>query len=159
MKKTIQEKGLLITTDLLERAKLGDEIRLSAADGMIMLTNTKMTAMDVVNLIDVLSDIVQGCLSALMDNCGECEECDHCKDLDFEGIHLSAEVLAIAGIPENTTLNAFVEEDGGIIHIEPAEYDYDIADVPPHLLQLFMDYGICLGELDALLVRGDLLHG
>ena len=53
----------------------------------------------------------------------------------------------------------FVEEDAVSFYIEPAEYDHDISDVPPHLLELFSNYGICLGKLDALLVKGELLHG
>lgn len=159
MKSTIENRGLLVDNEIIEKAALGDNVKLVATDHLIVLTKAKMTAMDMVKTIDSLSTLLYSLVDALAECCGECDDCGHCEDLDFEGIHLPDEVLEIAGIPEGTKLNAFVEEDAGIIHIEPSEYDHDISDVPPHLLELFSNYGICLGELDALLVKGELLHG
>lgn len=154
-----QNKGFTVSNEAITKAGLGDEIAVIHTEGAIVIAGAKMTAMELIKTIDSLAEITQGYLSILAKNCGECDDCGHCEDLDFEGIHLPDEVLEIAGIPEGTKLNAFVEEDGEIIHIEPVEYDHDISDVPPHLLELFSNYGICLGELDALLVKGELLHG
>lgn len=157
--KNNQNKGFTVSNESITKAGLRDEIAVIHTEGAIVIAGAKMTAMEMIKTIDSLAEITQGYLSILAKNCGECDDCGHCEDLDFEGIHLPDEVLEIAGIPEGTKLNAFVEEDAGIIHIEPAEYDHDISDVPPHLLELFSNYGICLGELDALLVKGELLHG
>lgn len=157
--KNNQNKGLTVSNEAITKAGLGDEIAVIGAEGAIVIAGAKMTAIELIKTIDSLAEITQGYLAILAKNCGECDDCGHCKDLDFEGIHLPDGVLEIAGISEGTKLNAFVEEDAGIIHIEPAEYDHDISDVSPHLLELFSNYGICLGELDALLVKGELLHG
>lgn len=151
MKKTNQNNGFTLSNENIEKVELRNEIA--------VIDNEKMTAMDVIKIIDALSEITQGYLELLAKNCGACNDCDYCEDLDFEGIHLPTGILEIAGISEGTKLNAYVEEDAEVIHIEPAEYEHDISDVPLHLLELFSDYGICLGKLDALLVKGEVLQG
>ncbi|NCC86294.1 MAG: hypothetical protein EOM05_00290 [Clostridia bacterium] len=157
MKNTNQNNGLLVENEIIEKAELGDNVKLVATDHLIVLTKAKMTAMDLVETIDSMSTLLYSLIDGLAECCGECDGCDHCEDLDFEPIHLPDEVLKIAGIPIGTKLAAFVEEDEGAVHIEPAEYDYDISDVPVHLLATFSDYGICLGELDALLMENEVL--
>lgn len=157
MKNTIENKGLLVDNEIIEKAELGDNVKLVATDHIIVLTKAKMTAMDMVKTIDSISTLLYSLVDALAECCGECDNCDHCDDLDFDLIHLPDEVLELAGIPTGTKLAAFVEEGGGVVHIEPAEYDYDISDVPPHLLATFSDYGICLGELDSLLMENEVL--
>ena len=159
MKNTTENKGLLIENEILENANLGDNVRLLATENIVTLTKGKMTAIDVIKDIDSLTGILQSYVEELAECCGDCDDCGHCENMDFEGIHLPEDLLKTAGIPEGSKLNAFVEEGCEVIHIEPAQYDYDISDVPPHLLRLFSSYGICLGELDALLVRGDVLNG
>lgn len=157
MKSTIENRGLLVDNEIIEKAALGDNVKLVATDHLIVLIKAKMTAMDVVKTIDSMSALLYSLVNALAECCGECDDCDHCDDLDFEPIHLPDEVLEIAGIPTGAKLASFVEEDEGVVHIEAAEYDYDISDVPPHLLATFSDYGICLGELDALLIKNEVL--
>ena len=157
MKNTNQNNGILVEKEIIEKADLGDNIKLVATDHIIVITKAKMTAMDLVKTIDSMSSLLYSLMDGLAECCGECDGCDHCEDLDFESIRLPNEVLEAAGIPIGTKLSAFVEEDEGVIHIEPAEYDYDISDVPPHLLDAFSDYGICLGELDALLIENEVL--
>lgn len=159
MKNTNQKNGLTLSNESIKKAGLGDEVAVIGTEGAIVITGAKMTAMQLIQTIDSLSEITQRYLEILAKNCGECDDCGHCAELDFESIHLPDAVLEIAGIPVGTKLNAFVEEDAGLIHVEAAEYDHDISDVQPHLLELFSNYGICLGELDALLVKGELLHG
>ena len=157
MKNTIENRGLLVENEIIKKAELGDNVMLVATDHLIVLTKAKMTAMDMVKTIDSMSTLLYSLVDALAECCGECDGCDHCDDLDFEPIHLPDEVLELAGIPIGTKLAAFVEEDAGVVHIEPAEYEYDISNVPPHLLATFSDYGICLGELDALLMENEVL--
>ena len=157
--KTTKNEGLLISNEIIEKADLGDCIRLIATDKLITLTKSDMTAMDIVKTIDALTEVLHGYIETLKENCGSCDGCDYCDEMDFEGIHLPPDVLAMAGISADAKLNAYVEEDAGVIHIEEAEYDYDISDISAPLLELFEAYGICLGELDALLVGGDVLNG
>lgn len=127
--KNNQNMGFTVSNEAITKAGLGDEIAVIGTDGAIIIASAKMTAMELIKTIDSLEEITQGYLAILAKNCGECDDCGHCEELDFEGIHLPAQVLEIAGIPEGTKLNAFVEEDGEIVHIEPAEYDHDISDV------------------------------
>ncbi|MEG1630939.1 MAG: hypothetical protein RR423_01635 [Hydrogenoanaerobacterium sp.] len=155
--KTITSKGLLVTNDIIEKAQLGGFIRLLATDNLITLTKGEMTAKEIINVIDALSKVLDGYIEILKRSCGTCDDCGHCDDLDFDPIHLPDDILEIAGIPVGTKLSAFVEEDAGVIHIEPAEYDYDISDVSPELLSLLKENGICLGELDSLLMENEVL--
>lgn len=157
MKNAMENKELLVENEIIENAALGDKIKLTATNHLITLTKSEMTAMDLVKTIDAMTLQLQILVDLLAECCGECEDCNHCDCLDFEPIHLPDKVLELAGIPVGTKLSAFVEEDEGVIHIEPAEYKYDIANVPPYLLSLFKANGICLGELDALLVENEVL--
>lgn len=173
MKKILEDKGIVVTNDIIEKAKLGNKVSLFSIDNIVMLTKTEMTAMEVVKLIDSLTQILQNYVEALAESCGkpdirnenlkeneayyDCENCSYCNAITAEVIHLPDELLKIAGIPKGTKLSAFIEENAEIIHIEPAEYEYDISDVPKHLITLFANYGICLGELDALLISGEVI--
>lgn len=153
----MEKKGLLIENEIIEQGKLGDNIRLRVTNNLITLTKIEMTAMEMVNTIDALLRLADKFTSILAEHCGECDGCDHCGDLDFEGISLPDDVLEIAGIPLGAKLNAYVEEDTGVVHVEQAEYDYDIADVPAHLLDMLESNGVCLGELDVLLMENEVL--
>lgn len=159
MKNTIENKGILVANEMIEKSNLGEVITQTGTDHLILLTKAKMTAMDLVKTIDALADITEAYLEILEKNCGGCEECGHCEELEHEIIHLPEYLLDVADIPADAKLCAYVEEGSGVIHVEQADYEHDIADIPPHLLTLFENYGICIGELDALLVKGELLHG
>nr|WP_308545746.1 hypothetical protein [uncultured Lachnoclostridium sp.] len=159
MKNNTENKGLLVTNEMIEKANLGEEITLTATDHLILITKSKMTAMDFIQTIDSLAEITQAYLEILEKNCGGCEDCGHCEELEQEIIQLSDGLLKIADIPANAKLCAYVEEGSGIVRVEQADHEHDITDIPPHLLSLFTNYGICIGELDALLVKGELLHG
>lgn len=153
----IENNGLLVENSIIEKAQLGDNVRLMVTANLITLTKTEMTAMEMVRTIDALVCLADSLTRVLAQSCGECDECDHCDNLDFEGIKLPEEVLELAGIPTDAKLSAFVEEANGVVHIEQAEYDYDIADVPAHLLTMLASNGVCLGELDALLIENEVL--
>ena len=128
-----------------------------ATKNRVVRTKDKFTERWVVKTMGSMYALLYRLVDSVAECCGECAECDHGNDLDFGPIHLPDEVLKLAGIPTGAKLAAFVEEDAGVVHIEPAEYEYDISDVPPHLLATFSDYGICLGELDALLMENEVL--
>lgn len=159
MKNKKEHKGLLVTNEMFKKANLGDKITITAPDHLILLTRSQMTAMDCIQTIDSLAQITQAYLEILQKNCGGGEDCGHCEELEREIIQLPEYLLEIADIPADAKLCAYVEEGSGVVHVEQADYEHDIADIPPHLLALFENYGICIGELDALLVKGELLHG
>ena len=45
------------------------------------------------------------------------------------------------------------------VTIGVAEYDHDLRDVPPYLLEMLGEAGICLGELEEQLMVGNLIYG
>lgn len=48
----------------------------------------------------------------------------------------------------------FQRRGGGI-----AEYNHDLRDVPPYLLEMLAEAGICLGEFEKYLVTEKILYG
>ena len=146
-----------ITPDLLEMTNLGDKIAVLGLERLIALTKGQMTAMDIIHTIDSLTALRNIYLDVLADCCGTCDQCKHCDTIDFEPITLPEELLRVANIPKDAKLTAIVEE-GGVVHVQQADYDYDIADVPPSLIPLLESWDICLGELDALLMKGEIVY-
>lgn len=159
MKKLNEQQGLTVENEMIEFANLGDEVVVTALDRLVVLTKAKMTAMDMVKTIATLAEVTQNLLATLAKNCGTCEDCGHCEEMDTENIKLPDYMLEVAGIPKHAKLIAFAEENSGIVRVEQAEYDHDIADILEDIRELLSNYGICMGELDALLVKGELLHG
>ena len=49
------------------------------------------------------------------------------------------------------------EEDNSVA-IAQANHQYDLRDVPPEMLDMFLGTGLCLGELDELLIKGDVVY-
>lgn len=159
MKKLNEQQGLTVENEMIEFANLGDEVVVTALDRLVVLTKAKMTAMDMVKTIATLAEVTQNLLATLAKNCGTCEDCGHCEEMDTENIKLPDYMLEVAGIPKHAKLIAFAEENSGIVRVEQAEYDHDIADILEDIRELLSNYGICKGEPDALLVKGELLHG
>ena len=159
MKKTKEHQGLVVDNEVIAFANLDDEIALSATDRLIILRKQKMTAMDMVKMIEAMTEVTEHLLNILAQVCGTCDKCESCKDLDTDNIHIPDYILEVAGIPKDAKLTAFAEEDSGIVRVEQADYDCALADVSVEMRQFFSGYGICMGELDALRIRGDLIYG
>lgn len=159
MKKLNEQQGLTVENKMIEFANLGEEVVVTALDHLVVLTKAKMTALDMVKTIATLAEVTQNLLATLAKNCGTCEDCGHCEEMDTENIKLPYYMLEVAGIPNDAKLIAYAEEDSGIVRLEQAEFDHDIADISKDIRELLSNYGICMGELVALLVKGELLHG
>ena len=63
-----------------------------------------------------------------------------------------------AGIGEGAKLCAYVNEEENTVTIAQADHKYDLRDVPPEVLDMFLDTGLCLGELDELLIKGEVVY-
>lgn len=50
-------------------------------------------------------------------------------------------------------------EEENTVTIGIAEYDHDLRDVPPYLLEMLAEAGICLGEFEKYLVTEKILYG
>lgn len=154
----LESNTIPITSDLLEMTNLGSKIEVLGMERLIALTKGKMTAMDIIHTIDSLTTLRNNYLDVLADCCGTCDGCKHCDTIDFEPIALPKGILQVAGIPVDAKLMTIVDEEG-VVRVQQADYDYDIADVPPSLIPLMEGWDICLGELDALLMKGDVIYG
>ena len=62
-------------------------------------------------------------------------------------------------IPAGAKLCVYVDDEEKTVTIAEAGYDHDLRDVPPYLLEMLGEAGICLGELEEQLMVGNLIYG
>lgn len=162
-----------------------DALELYAAKGVLLFLKEQMTALEVANAIESLSAIASD-LTVLLasacgicNNCGEeetdCADCDECQnnpaawvqscslcnDLldESQNICIPDYIMEEAGIPSGTKLEAFADEESGEIIVAQAEIQQDIKDVPPGILSVLAASGVCLAELDELIMLERIIHG
>ena len=68
-------------------------------------------------------------------------------------------LLEEAGIPKDAKLCAEVDQEAGSVVIVEAGHRYDLRDVPSELLDIFVEAGICLGELEEHMILEDTVYG
>lgn len=160
----ITTKGLNIPIAAIKLAKLkvGDKVDLFASEDALVLLKRKMTAMELINTSLYLHHVAAELLAHLVGTCGLCCDCDEScpvEDYDEEGISLPDYLREEAGIPEKAKLCACVDEDNSTVTISAAGYDHDMTDVPPIIVDMLADAGVCLGALEEHLIRGDIVYG
>lgn len=71
-----------------------------------------------------------------------------CHDLldESQSIHIPDYLLEEAGIPTDAKLEAYADEDSGEITVAMADIQQDITDVPPFILPVMAQSGICLAK-------------
>ena len=62
-------------------------------------------------------------------------------------------------IMNKAKLCVYVDDEEKTVTIAEAGYDHDLRDVPPYLLEMVGEAGICLGELEEQLMVGNLIYG
>lgn len=156
-----------------------DTLELYVTDGVIVFMKDKMTALEVANTIESLSNLASDLIVTLAtvcgicDNCGDENETDYaacgkcqnspaewvsncslCHDLldESQNIHIPDYILEEAGIPADVKLEAFADNESGIITVVEAEIQQDINDVPEGVLSVLAASGVCLAELDELIM-------
>lgn len=136
---------------------------LHALPGAVIILQSKMTAMDMIHTMESLLTLHDELLSHLCLQCGFCEGCeDECPvDLDCatDPVTLPDSVREAAGIPEGAKLGVCVDDEDGTVTIYKADYDHDLSDVPPHILELLACGGVCLGELEEYLLGDEIIYG
>lgn len=174
----------------------GEILEFHTAEDVLVVLKNKMTAMELVRVIEALSEMASELTVSLAKACGTCNNCDDegkeickrindcdeacaafhgCKDGPVEwvadcalcqnmldenqGIHIPDYVLEAAGIPKGTKLEAYADEDSGEITVTRAEQQYDIRDVPQSILTVLAQSGVCLAELDELIMQGVVVYG
>jgi hypothetical protein len=165
----------------------GEEtLELHAAEDTLVVLKEQMTAMELIHAIDALGGIASELTVILAKACGFCDNCgdgnsEHCADCDSskdgpvewvkdcelcrdllngdEAIRVPEYLLEEAGIPKDSKLQAYVDEDSGEITIAEADTQYDIADVPAGIRAVLAQSGVCLAGLDELLMLEKIVYG
>jgi hypothetical protein len=164
MKKLEQKvKGFLCLpiTESAER-KIGDVGMLEATviKSGVVLTKSEMTAMDVLETIEGLEEIIKELYNSLVDATGICsEDCDQAETEDAVTIKLPEFILEDAGIPKDAKLCAFTTEASGEVTVMEAEYKHDLTDVSVDMLRLLKDIGVCLSCLNECLMTERIIYG
>ena len=141
-----------------------------------MVLPERMTALEAVNTVNMLTAFTTELIELLRDACGSCEEqmeqeegccpfggvCDpdECpyEDMDGPEVELSDAARRAMGIPLDVKLEFFPDEGEGLVCA--ADYKHDITDVPEDILPLLAMSGICPGKLDELIMdEKEVWHG
>ena len=164
MKKSEQKvKGFLCLpiTESAER-KIGDVGLLEASiiKSGVVLTKSQMTAMDVLETIEGLEEILKELYNALVGATGICcEDCDQDETEDAVTIKLPEFILEEAGIPKDAKLCAITTEASGEVTVMEADYKHDLTVVPEDMLRLLKDIGVCLSCLNECLISERIIYG
>lgn len=154
-------------------------LEIHAAESTMVVVKQKMTALELVHVIMMLNQLTCDFTTHLAQACGTCNGCGDIAKEDFytpaervsactlchellderQKVHIPRHILADAGIPENARLDAFAEENGGTVIITESETQQDISDVPPGLIKVLAAGGVCLAELDALIMLEETVYG
>ena len=161
-----------------------DTLEICADNGVFVLYKENMTALELANTIDSLSTLASELIVALAaacgtcDNCGENEydnmicgrckgrpvqwvsECDLCNSLlnERQDVHIPEYILEEAGILPCSKLKAYVDEAGEIV-VKESEIQQSICDIPEGVLSVLKASGVCLAELDDLIVSNSIIYG
>ena len=168
-----------LPADACERSGFTDKdtLELHAGPSVLVFMKGKMTALEVANAIQSLSalaadlTVVLASACGLCNNCGEgCEDgcsaewvagCSLCHDLldDSQTVSIPGYLLEEAGIPVDAKLEAYTDKDSGQITVVEADVQQDITDVPPGILTVLAQSGVCLAELDELIMLEEIVYG
>jgi hypothetical protein len=158
----------------------GDALELHVGEDVLVILKNQMTAMELIHVISMISEMSTDLTVALAKACGRCNNCDDeddgtgqndpakwvercslCGDLldGSQNIQIPGYLLEEAGISSGAKLEASADRDIGKITVTEAENQYDISDVPPGILNVLAQSGICLAELDELIMAEDIIYG
>ena len=122
----------------------GEKVEIHTLDSAVVVLKKQMTTMELIQAMDALHRLATELTVHLARVCGTCDDCeDGCPfdDLEDGMLELPDYLREEAGIPAG------------------AGYDHDLRDVPPYLLEMLGEAGICLGELEEQLMVGNLIYG
>lgn len=140
----------------------GEKAEIHTLNSTVVVLKKQMTAMELIRAADSLHGLATELTAHLAMACGECGECeDGCPfdDLEEGMLELPDYLRREACIPDGAKLCAYADDEEKTVTIGVAEYDYDLRDVPPYLLEMLAEAGICLGELEKYLVTERILYG
>ncbi len=159
MKKNKQE--MTMQQEMTTKTKFSNEVTVQVFDAVMLLRNTNLTALEMVEIISTLEDVVDDLYNALIEAfpqdemCGDCSFCDGYME---DNINVPDWAKAEAGIAPDAKLFLCIEEGSGHIMLEPTEYKYDITDIDEDMRMRLMDLGICLGEMNESIMDEDVIY-
>ena len=156
-------KGLRILPAELKASGFSPDERteIHVLDDAIVILKHRMTAIELIRTMYQLVELSADLTGHLTGVCGHCEDCDDgcpADDLDSKEISLPDYLREEAGIPEDAKLCAIVDEENGTVTIAEAEHEYDLRDIPPRMLDMFLGMDLCLGRLEKLLMDGGAVY-
>lgn len=167
MQKFIKEttkKKLVIPNTVLELSGLekGEPVEIRMADDAVIILRKEMTAMELVRAVDSLQRLAEELNQHLTQACGLCEDCSgdgECPALpEKTQTVLPEELRKEAGIPEDAKLCSWPGEEPGTVVSGQADYRYDLTDVPEWELSVLAMMGVCLGNLEEMLMAEDVVY-
>lgn len=161
MKEKVKGFLCLPITESTEK-KVGEAKRLEATviqNGLVLM-KSRMTAMDVLETLEGLEDVIDALYFTLAKAAGVCGEQDcHSETEDAVGIKLPDFILEDAGISKDAKLCAYTNEGSGEVTVMEAEYKHDLSNVPKDTLHILKAMGVCLSGLNECLVSEAIIYG
>lgn len=102
--------------------------------------------------------LLNGCKDTPADWVRNCSLCQGPFDKSLQ-IFIPDYLLGEAGIPKGAKLDAYADEDSGEIVVVEADCQLDITDVPEGVLAVLSAAGVCLAELDELIMLEEIVYG
>lgn len=157
-------KGAFVPRSALKLCdfKENEELELHTQTSAAVLTRQRMTAMELVETIDALTNLTTYFVNRLSGICGPCEGCGEeggCPYDDDDHIDLPDYLRQEACIPPDAKLCADVDEASHSVTIHTAGFRHDLGDVPEGLLAILRENHICLGELEDRLMSDAIIYG
>lgn len=139
-----------------------EKAEIHALDSAVVVLKQQMTAMELTQAADALHQLATELTAHLAMACGACDDCgDGCPfdDLEDGMLELPEYLRREACIPAGAKLCAYADDEEQTVTIGMAGYDHDLRDVPPYLLEMLAEAGICLGNLEEHLMTEKILYG
>ncbi|KTE90707.1 hypothetical protein [Desulfitobacterium hafniense] len=162
-----------------------ETLAVMAADSVCVIHKGELTALELIHVITALSELASDMTIHLAKACGLCNNCSDekseagaecdcgnnpsewvancslCHDLldESQSIHIPDYLLEEAGIPKGAKLEAYTDGNSGEITVVEADIQQDLGDVPPCILSVLAQSGICLAALDELIMQESIIYG
>ncbi|WIV13560.1 hypothetical protein [Proteiniborus sp. MB09-C3] len=156
------DNNISLPNEILNAADLigCEEIEFNTLENAVVAMKTTMNAMELIKVAEGLKNLSEELIVHLAGICGRCHDCSYCDRFEeYDEIIVPDYLLEEAGIPKDAKLCACTEEDSGEIIVMQADYDYDIADVPKFVIDIFEMSGICIMELEERIMMEDIVYG
>ena len=140
----------------------GESVELHAMKEAVVVLKQYMNAKELAWAIHGLQKLALELSLHLFEVCGKCRDCgDDCPvdDLDGEMIDLPGFLRDAANIPKNAKLCASVDAKAGTVLIAQADYANDLRDLPEDLVRDLAESGLCMCELEKMLMQGEIIYG